>query len=98
MTKIGGRRGSSSVPKVIWTLAELDVQHERVDAGHGYGVTDTPEYLAKKLVCGRANLKADSGRPLHGDCQVQSGRELLRGSARSPRGIARRKHNRGLAR
>jgi len=47
MTKIWGRRGSSSVQKVIWTLAELGVEHERLDAGHGYGVTDTPEYLAK---------------------------------------------------
>jgi len=47
MTKIWGRRGSSSVQKVIWTLAELGVEHERIDAGHGYGVTDTPEYLAK---------------------------------------------------
>jgi len=47
MTKIWGRRGSSSVQKVIWTLAELGVEHERVDAGHGYGVTNTPEYLAK---------------------------------------------------
>jgi len=47
MTKIWGRRGSSSVQKVIWTLSELGVEHERIDAGHGYGVTDTPEYLAK---------------------------------------------------
>src|SRR6187402_2871423 len=47
MTKIWGRRGSSSVQKVIWTLAELGVEHERIDAGHGFGVIDTPEYLAK---------------------------------------------------
>ncbi|MET0792738.1 MAG: glutathione S-transferase family protein [Polyangiaceae bacterium] len=47
MTKIWGRRGSSSVQKVIWTLAELSVQHERIDAGYGFGVIDTPEYLAK---------------------------------------------------
>jgi glutathione S-transferase len=47
MTKVWGRRGSSSVQKVIWALAELGVEHERIDAGHGYGVTDTPEYLAK---------------------------------------------------
>jgi glutathione S-transferase len=47
MTKIWGRRGSSSVQKVIWTLAELGVEHERIDAGHGFGVTNTPEYLAK---------------------------------------------------
>jgi glutathione S-transferase len=47
MIRIWGRRGSSSVQKVMWTLAELGVEHERVDAGHGFGVTNTPEYLAK---------------------------------------------------
>jgi glutathione S-transferase len=46
MLKVWGRRGSSSVQKVVWTLAELGVEHERVDAGHGHGVTDTPAYLA----------------------------------------------------
>jgi glutathione S-transferase len=34
------------VQKVVWTLAELGVEYERVDAGFGYGVTDTPAYLA----------------------------------------------------
>ena len=47
MIRVWGRRGSSSVQKVIWTLAELSVEYERIDAGHGYGVTHTPEYLAK---------------------------------------------------
>jgi glutathione S-transferase len=47
MTRIWGRRGSSSVQKVMWALAELGVDHERTDAGFGYGVTDTPAYLAK---------------------------------------------------
>jgi glutathione S-transferase len=31
----------------MWTLAELGVEHERIDAGHGFGVTHTTEYLAK---------------------------------------------------
>jgi len=47
MTKIWGRSGSSSVQKVTWALAELGVDHERTDAGFGYGVTDSPAYLAK---------------------------------------------------
>ena len=47
MVRIWGRRGSSSVQKVMWTLAELGVEHQRIDAGYGYGVTDGPDYLAK---------------------------------------------------
>ncbi|HEX7874853.1 MAG TPA: glutathione S-transferase family protein [Sphingobium sp.] len=47
MTRIWGRRGSSSVQKVMWTLAELGVEHERIDAGYGFGLTDSPAYLAK---------------------------------------------------
>lgn len=47
MTKIWGRRGSSSVQKVMWTLAELGVPHQRIDAGHGHGITETEEYRAK---------------------------------------------------
>lgn len=45
--KIWGRRSSSSAQKVFWTLAELDVPHLQIDAGRSFGVTDTPEYLAK---------------------------------------------------
>ncbi len=47
MLRIWGRRGSSSVQKVMWTLGELGVAHERVEAGHGHGITDTAAYLAK---------------------------------------------------
>jgi hypothetical protein len=35
MTKVWGRAGSSSVQKVLWTFAELNVEYERVDAGSG---------------------------------------------------------------
>lgn len=45
--KIWARRSSSSAQKVFWTLAELDVPHLQIDAGRSFGVTDTPEYLAK---------------------------------------------------
>ena len=30
----------------MWCIGELDLAYERIDAGHVYGVIDTPEYLA----------------------------------------------------
>jgi len=47
MLKIWGRRNSINVQKVLWCCAELNVQHERVDAGMEFGLNDTPEYLSK---------------------------------------------------
>ena len=47
LLRIWGRRGSSSVQKVMWALAELGVEHERIDAGHGFGIIDTPDYRAR---------------------------------------------------
>lgn len=47
MVKIWGRRSSSSAQKVFWTLEELGVDYEQVDAGRSFGVVDTPEYRAK---------------------------------------------------
>jgi glutathione S-transferase len=45
--KIWARRSSSSAQKVYWTLDELGVPHQQIDAGRTYGIVDTPEYLAK---------------------------------------------------
>lgn len=47
MLRIWGRRNSINVQKVLWCLAELNVPHERVDAGMQFGLNDTPEYLSK---------------------------------------------------
>ena len=47
MLKIWGRDNSINVQKVLWTLAELDLRYERIDAGMQFGVVDTPEYLAR---------------------------------------------------
>jgi glutathione S-transferase len=44
MLKIWGRVNSINVQKVMWTVAELRIPHERVDAGMQYGVVNTPEY------------------------------------------------------
>jgi glutathione S-transferase len=46
MLKIWGRKTSLNVQKVMWTIAELKLPHERVDAGGPYGGLDTPEYFA----------------------------------------------------
>lgn len=42
--KLYGRKTSSNVMKVLWTMAELGLDYERVDAGMSFGVVDTPEY------------------------------------------------------
>ena len=49
MVKVYGRITSSNVMKVLWTLSELGVDYDRVDAGMAYGVVDTPEYRAMNL-------------------------------------------------
>jgi len=46
MIKVWGRATSSNVQVVMWCIAELGLDHERIDAGIHYGVTKTPEYLA----------------------------------------------------
>lgn len=47
MFTIYGRANSSNVRKVLWLLAELDIDdYERLDYGRGYTPCDTPEYLA----------------------------------------------------
>lgn len=46
MIKLWGRTTSANVQKVMWALAELDIAHERIDAGGAFGRTDTVEYAA----------------------------------------------------
>jgi glutathione S-transferase len=46
MLKIWGRVNSINVQKVMWTVAELNIPHERVDAGMAFGVVNSPEYRA----------------------------------------------------
>lgn len=45
MLKVWGRRSSSNVQALMWCIAELGIEYERVDAGFVYGQVDTPEYL-----------------------------------------------------
>ena len=44
MLKIWGRENSIDVQKVMWTVTELGLEHERVDAGMAYGIVDEPWY------------------------------------------------------
>ena len=46
MIKIWGRNNSINVQKVMWTVAELDLPFERIDAGGAFGGLDTPAYGA----------------------------------------------------
>ncbi len=44
MLKVWGRNNSINVQKVMWTVAELGLEHRRIDAGGQFGGLDTPEY------------------------------------------------------
>lgn len=46
MIKIWGRKSSSNVQAVMWCIAELELPHQRIDAGFTYGIVDMPDYLA----------------------------------------------------
>jgi glutathione S-transferase len=46
MIKVWGRKTSSNVQAVMWSLAELGLACERTDCGHRYGGLDTAEFLA----------------------------------------------------
>ena len=46
MLKIWGRTNSINVQKVMWTVAELGLAHERIDAGLAHGVVNESWYRA----------------------------------------------------
>ena len=46
MLKIWGRTNSINVQKVMWTVAELGLPHERIDAGLAHGVVNESWYRA----------------------------------------------------
>lgn len=46
MLTVWGRATSSNVQKVMWTVGELGLEHERLDVGGHFGGLDTPEYRA----------------------------------------------------
>ncbi len=44
MLKIWGRKNSINVQKVMWTVAELGLEPERIDAGMAHGLVGEPWY------------------------------------------------------
>lgn len=46
MITVWGRTTSSNVQTVMWALAEIGLEHERIDAGGPFGGLDTPEFFA----------------------------------------------------
>lgn len=46
MLKIWGRKNSINVQKVMWTVGELALKHQRIDAGGAFGRNRDPDYLA----------------------------------------------------
>lgn len=47
MLTVWGRTNSSNVMKVLWLLDELGLPYQRIDAGRGFGRTDTADYRSK---------------------------------------------------
>lgn len=45
MIRIWGRKNSINVQKVMWTVGEIGLKHERIDAGGAFGRTKDPDYL-----------------------------------------------------
>lgn len=46
MLTVWGRKTSSNVQALMWCVGELGLAYQRHDAGHRYGGTDTPAFLA----------------------------------------------------
>ena len=46
MLTVWGRVDSSNVQALMWAIAELDLPVRRIDAGHRFGVVDSPAFLA----------------------------------------------------
>ena len=44
MLKVWGRRSSFNVQKVMWLIGELELAHEHINAGGGFGGLDAPAF------------------------------------------------------
>lgn len=47
MLRLWGRMSSINVRKVVWTLRELGLAYERLEAGGAFGVVDTAQYRSR---------------------------------------------------
>jgi glutathione S-transferase len=64
MLTIWGRKTSSNVQALMWCVGELGLAYQRHDAGHHYGGTDTPEFLAMNPNGTVPVLRDSEGEPL----------------------------------
>ena len=64
MLTVWGRRTSSNVQALMWCIGELGLPYERHDAGHRYGGTGTPEFLAMNPNGTVPVLRDGDGEPL----------------------------------
>jgi glutathione S-transferase len=64
MLRIWGRRTSSNVQSVMWTVAELGLAYERYDLGHRFGGLYTPEFLAMNPNGTIPVVRDDDGEPI----------------------------------
>ena len=64
MLQVWGRKTSSNVQAVMWSVGELKLAYERYDVGHRYGGLDTPEYLAINPNGTIPVVRDDDGEPL----------------------------------
>jgi glutathione S-transferase len=64
MLTVWGRKTSSNVQALMWCIGELGLSYERHDAGHIYGVTDTPAFLAMNPNGTVPVLRDDEDEPL----------------------------------
>jgi glutathione S-transferase len=64
MLTVWGRKTSSNVQALMWCIGELGLAYARHDAGHRYGGTDTPEFLAMNPNGTVPVVKDGDGEPL----------------------------------
>ena len=64
MLTVWGRKTSSNVQALMWCIGELGLPYERHDAGHRYGGTGTPAFLAMNPNGTVPVLRDGDGEPL----------------------------------
>jgi glutathione S-transferase len=64
MLKVWGRKTSSNVQVVMWSIAELALPYERYDVGHRFGGLDTPQFLAMNPNGAIPVVRDGDGEPL----------------------------------
>lgn len=64
MLTVWGRKTSSNTQALMWCIGELGLEYRRIDAGHRYGGTDSPEFRAMNPNGTVPVLRDGDGEPL----------------------------------